>query len=223
MGRATHLALVASLSLAGLSSPVGAQTTVVTARQQRFFFRGALGVGYGSFTSATSAGDFTLAGVGALGNFAIGVHLYRGLAVHIDACAMSLVTPTVRVSGRERPPASRADATSTLSIIGGGLTWAEHGGLLWASVSGGVAVLGVEIPAAMTTATGGTTPTFGLTQLGWGLNVLVGKDWPIVYGWRVGGALHGIFAQMADQADMGGSAPTWANVGAGVSLTVSDR
>lgn len=214
--------MVTSLSLAALSPSASAQTTVLSARQQRFFFRGALGVGYGSFTSGTARGDFTLAGVGALGNFAIGVHLYRGLAVHIDACAMSLVTPAVRIAGVDRPSASRADATSTMSIIGGGLTWAERDGLLWASVSGGVAVLGVEIPATMATATGNATPTFGLTQLGWGLNLLVGKDWPIVYGWRVGGALHAIFSQMADQTYMG-STPTWANLGAGLSLTVTDR
>ncbi len=222
MRRATLFALAVSLSLAGLCPSAGAQTTVVTARRQRFFFRGALGVGYGSFTSATASGDFTLAGVGALGNFAIGVRVYRGLAVHIDACAMTLVTPGVRVAGRDRPSASRADATSTMSIIGGGLTWADRDGLLWASLSGGVAVLGIEIPATMATSTGTATPTFGITQLGWGLSLLVGKDWPVVYGWHVGGALHALVGQMADQSYMG-STPTWANVGAGLSLTVTDR
>ncbi len=195
-----------------------AQEAAVTARLQRFFFRGALGVGYGSFSTGTSTGELVLAGTGALGNFAVGVNLHRSLAVHVDACAMSLVTPTLYVGGNERSIASRADSTSTLSIIGGGVTFSAPGRLLWASASGGVAVLGVEIPGAAAD----SAAAFGLTQLGWGLNLLVGRDWPIVYNWRVGLALHGIVAQLPDQPFMG-STPTWTALGGGLSLTVTDR
>ncbi len=222
MRRAPPFTLAVALALSGIAREASAQSVALTARMQRFFFRGALGVGYGSFSGSTSVGALSMHGAGAMGNFAIGVNLIRGLAIHVDACAMSLVTPVVTVNGVDRTSVSNADATTTTSIIGGGLTWSDRGGLLWVSATGGVAVLGVEIPAAMVTATGVTTPTFGLTQLGWGVNVLAGHDWPIVYNWRIGLALHGIFTQVPDQPFMG-STPTWENFGGGLSLTVSDR
>jgi hypothetical protein len=222
MRRATSLLLALGFSLLAAPRDVSAQTVALTARMQRFYFHGALGVGYGRFASSTGAGQITLHGAGAMGNFAIGVNLVRGLSVHVDACAMALVTPTVSVNNVDQPTVSRADSTSTTSIIGGGLTWTQHDGLVWVSLAGGVSVLGVEIPSAMSSSTGVSAPAYGLTQFGWGVNLLAGHDWPIVYNWRVGLALQAIFTQMPDQPFMG-STPTWENFGGGLSLTVSDR
>lgn len=222
MRRATPLLLALGLSLLAAPREAGAQTAALTARMQRFYFHGVLGVGYGRFASSTGAGQITLQGAGAMGNFAIGINLVRGLSVHVDACAMALVTPTVSVNNVDQPAVSRADSTSTTSIIGGGLTWSDRGGLVWVSLAGGVSVLGVEIPSAMSSSTGVSAPAYGLTQYGWGVHLLAGHDWPIVYNWRVGLALQAIFTQMPDQPFMG-STPTWENFGGGLSLTVSDR
>lgn len=215
MRRAPLATIVTALALSLADRSASAQTMALTSRMQRFFFRGVLGVGYGSFGSDTAVGAITIRGVGAMGNFAIGVNLVRGLAVHVDACAMSLVNPTFAVNGVENT--SSNDATTTTSIIGGGLTWSDRGGLAWVSVSGGVSVLGIETGVVSRTSSG-----FGLTRLGWGVNVLAGHDWPIIYNWRVGAALHAIFSQTADQPG-GATAPTWENFGGGVSLTVSER
>ncbi len=215
MRRVPLATIAVALSLVLADRVVAAQTMALTSRMQRFFFRGVLGIGYGVFGSDTSIGALSIRGVGAMGNFAIGVNLVRGLAVHVDACAMSLVNPTFSVNGAART--SSNDATTTTSIIGGGVTWSDRGGLVWVSVSGGVSVLGIETGVVSTASSG-----FGLTRLGWGLNVLAGHDWPIIYNWRVGAALHAIFSQSADQPG-GPSAPTWENFGGGVSLTVSER
>lgn len=216
MRRASHNMLVAALASALLASETAsAQTMALTTRMQRFFFRGALGIGYGAFGSETSVGSLAIRGAGAMGNFAIGVNLVRGLAVHVDACAMSLVNPTFSVNGVGNTSAN--DATTTTSIIGGGLTWSDRGGLLWVSLSGGVSVIGIETGVVTRTSSG-----YGLTSLGWGLNLLAGHDWPIIYNWRVGAALHAIYSQAKDQPG-GPEAPTWQGFGGGVSLTVSER
>jgi hypothetical protein len=188
-----------------------------------FFFRGVLGVGYGGFVTAGSAVDIAIRGPGALGNFAVGLALPRGFAVHLDACALALVTPTVTVNGRDRESAQPADSTTTLSIIGAGLTW-RHPSRLWASLSGGVAVMGVEIPGATcrNAMTGRSFDcSFALTQLGGGANVLLGRDWPLAYAWKIGVALHGLVAAVPDRPDPTGLQPLWITFGGGASLVIS--
>mgnify|MGYP000943000809 CR=1 FL=1 len=202
---ARHLTLVALAS-----APAIAHAQAASARPQRFYFRGVLGVGYGVFGDDVGS---RIAGFGALGNFALGVHIAYGIAVHIDACAMSLVSPTYSVNGAVVASRGTADSTSTTSIIGGGVTW-RHPSLFWVSVSGGVSVLGVEKPGAM--------DSFGRTGLGWGLNILAGRDWTFAHTWHVGVALHGLVAGMPDQP-VGRVTPMWTSLGGGVSITVTDH
>lgn len=210
--------LVACLATAAaLALPAGARAEGV-----RFFFRGALGAGYGGFVTSGSGPEVAIHGPGALGNFAVGLSLGRGFAVHIDACAMALVSPTVTVNGTDRESPTAADSTTTLSIIGGGVTW-RHPSNFWGSVSGGVAVMGVEIPGGVC-----TDPTtmrrfdcsYALTQLGGGAILLVGRDWPLAYAWRIGAAVHGVFAAVPDQP-AGGVQPLWLSFGGGASLVIT--
>jgi hypothetical protein len=200
-----------------MASPGGAR-----AQAGRFFFRGALGVGYGAFVTAVEGPSASIVGLGALGNFALGVTLGRGFAVHIDACAMALVTPTVTVNGRVRESAMRADSTTTLSIVGGGLTW-RHRSRFWGSLSGGVAIVGVEIPDALcrNPRTGESFDcSFALTELGGGANLLVGRDWPLAYAWHIGVALHAALAAVPDQP-ANGVQPLWLAFGGGASLVIT--
>ncbi len=199
-----------------------ARAQTAAPRAQRFYGRGVLGVGYGLYATTTRAGDIKISGLGVTWNFAVGVNIARGFSAHVDAAAMSLITPSVTTAGVDRVAPDRADSTSTLTLFGGGVTWSHPAHLLWASLSGGVAVLGVELPAAQRTSAGTTTPTYGQTQYGWGLNLLVGHDWPLVYHWRAGLALQAVFAQVPDQP-FEGSTPTWTAFGGGLSLTIVDR
>jgi hypothetical protein len=208
------------VAAAALALPAAAR-----AETPRFYFRGALGVGYGGFFTTGSGPSITLRGLGAMGNFAVGVNLSRAFAIHIDACAMALVTPTVLVNGTERTSAQPADSTTTLSIIGGGVTW-RHPSQFWASLSGGVAIMGVEIPGATCRdpMTGRSFDcSFALTELGGGANVLVGRSWPLAYGWRIGASVHAIFAAVPDRADTTGAQPLWITLGGGASLVVTDQ
>jgi len=208
------------VAVAALALPTAAR-----AETPRFYFRGALGVGYGGFFTTGSGPSVTIRGLGAMGNFAVGVNLSRAFAVHVDACAMALVTPTVVVNDAERISPQRADSTTTLSIIGGGVTW-RHPSQFWASLSGGVAIMGVEIPGA--TCRSPTTGldfncSYGLTELGGGVNVLVGRSWPLAYGWRIGAAVHGLFAAVPDRPDNTGAQPLWVTLGGGASLVITDQ
>jgi len=214
----TKRTLAACLATAAaLALPAGARAEGV-----RFFFRGALGAGYGGFVTTGAGPDVTIQGLGALGNFAVGLSLGRGFAVHIDACAMALVSPTVTVNGTDRESPTAADSTTTLSIIGGGVTW-RHPSNFWGSVSGGVAIVGVEIPGAtcVNPMTGVNFDcSYALTQLGGGAILLVGRDWPLAYAWRIGAAVHGAFAAVPDQP-AGGVQPLWLSFGGGASLVIT--
>ena len=202
---------------AALALPAGARAEGV-----RFFFRGALGAGYGGFVNGGSGPSVAIHGLGALGNFAVGLSLGRGFAVHVDACAMALVSPTVTVNGAERESPTAADSTTTLSIIGGGVTW-RHPSNFWVSLSGGVAIMGVEIPGAMCVnpQTGASFDcSYALTQLVGGVNVQVGRDWPLAYAWRIGASLHTAFAAVPDQP-AGGVQPLYLAFGGGASLVIT--
>jgi hypothetical protein len=213
--------LTASLvAAAALALPAAA-----LAETPRFYFRGALGVGYGGFFTTGSGPSVTIRGLGAMGNFAIGVNLSSSFAVHIDACAMALVTPTVVVNNVVRMSDQPADSTTTLSIIGAGFRW-QHPSRLWASLSLGVAIMGVEIPGAVcrNPMTGRNFDcSYALTQLGGGANVLVGRSWPLAYGWRIGGAVHAIVAAIPDRPDNTGAQPLWMALGGGASLVITDQ
>jgi hypothetical protein len=225
------LFLTTVMALCVVTQEVCAQT--VTVEQQRFFFRGALGMGYGTFWTDTflneirAVGTLRISGLGAFGDFSIGMSLIpKRLAFHVDACALSLVTPSISVAGSPRTALVSADSTTTLSIIGGGTTvhlpWAN----VWGSVVGGVSILGVEIPVTQTRAGMGAVvqaATYGRTQLGWGLNILAGRDFPIIYNWSLGVSAHVIVASVPDVADAMGNAAQWYGVGGGVSLSLTDH
>jgi len=208
------------VAAAALALPAAAR-----AETARFYFRGALGVGYGGFFTTGSGPTVTLRGLGAMGNFAVGFNLSRAFAVHIDACAMALVTPTVIVNAAERSSSQPADSTTTLSLIGAGVTW-RHPSHFWVSLSAGVTIMGVEIPGATCRdpMTGRSFDcSFALTQLGGGANVLVGRSWPLAYGWRIGAAVHGLFAAVPDRPDNTGAQPLWVTLGGGASLVITDQ
>lgn len=203
-----------------------AVTPVTHAQSQRvgrqwFYFRGVLGVGYGTFVASTRMGETRLSGVGALGNFALGLTVVaERLAVHVDACAMSLVTPTVSLPRGSLTVSDRVDATSTTSILGAGVTYNHQPWSAWASLTVGASILAVEFPVVLPT--GALETRYSVTPVGWGFNLLVGKDWPMAYHWNLGLALQILFSQVPDRP-FEGEVPLWTNLGAGLSLTVIDR
>jgi hypothetical protein len=225
------LFLTTVMALCFVTQEVCAQT--VTVEQQRFFFRGALGIGYGTVWSETlikeidAIGTLRLSGLGAYGNFSIGMSLIpKRLAFHVDACALSLVSPSISIAGSPRIALVNADSTTTLSIIGGGTTvhlpWAN----VWASVVGGASILSVEIPVSRASSGMGAAvraPTYGRTQVGWGLNLLAGRDFPIIYNWSLGVSAHVIVASLPDVPNAAGDVAQWYGIGGGVSLSLTDH
>lgn len=183
-------------------------------RPQLFHFRGALGPAYGALSTTVRGGDVRLSGFGVLGNFAMGLQVARGLAVHLDASALALVDPAVTVGSMEGS-ARGGDATSTTSVLGGGVTYRHAATHVWASLSGGISVLSVEIPSAM-------GASYGLTDLGWGLTLLAGHDWTFLRSWHFGVAIQALVSVVPDRPVMG-EVPTWVIAGGGVAFTIADQ
>ncbi len=213
-------ALLVAGAIVAAAPDAGAQNTRFT----RFFFRAALGVGYGFATTSitarnaatgrTTTTETTIRGAGSVAAFAIGVNVVRNLALHVDAAALALVNPSLRVNDLERT-GTGANTTTAVSLVGAGVTW-RIPSVLWASVTGGATVLSVELPDAR-------NASHGLTDFGWGLSALVGRDFDLIDSWHVGVALHGLFAQMPDRAVGAGDPPTWTLGGVGLTVSVVEQ
>jgi len=207
------------LAAAALTWPRGARAE--GRAFQRFFFRMALGGGYG-FTSASAIFPIrpepvvlSYEGGAVLGAFSLGAFVAPGFAVHLDASASALLTPAVAFDGM-RYELGTSDFTTSMSMVGAGFTW-THTSNAWVSLAGGVMQISAEFPFER--AAGHLLTTFG----GAG-QLMVGYDRRVAEHWFLGGALHGMVGWVPEApTDMYGFLSTWFAASVGAVVTIGSR
>ncbi len=171
-----------------------------------FMFRVTLGPGWGSFTERSSVttigsgGDsvelgeqvLDVSGAGLLLGLDLGTALGASTTLHARLSEMSLPDPGIRADGETLTP--RGDATRAPTYLGAALTHYLMPLHLYGTASVGLAVL--RRP--------GFDGDTSLGDVGWGLNVDVGKEWWVSDNWGVGlAARYFWLSSSADAADGG--------------------
>ncbi|MDD9932007.1 MAG: hypothetical protein OXT09_00310 [Myxococcales bacterium] len=154
-----------------------------------FMFRVTLGPGWGSFTERSSVATIgsagsdrielgqqvlDVSGAGLLLGLDLGTALGASTALHARLSEMSLPDPGIRADGEELAP--RGDSTRAPTYLGAALSHYLMPLNLYGTASVGLAVLRQP----------GFDGDTSLGDVGWGLNLDVGKEWWVSDNWGVG-------------------------------------
>lgn len=187
------------------------QPAMVYAHYRRVMWRLGVGGAYGSFGTTINGTDFRVSGGGVNYNAAIGYAVADNFALHVDLNGVTLFSPGVSSSASST--ISVASGTSyTTGIVGGGFTYYFMPFNFMLSGSVGLALLQAD------STYGGAT--LGQSRLGFGANVLFGKEWFIGNGLGLGVAGQVLYALIPDQ-EFAGTTPLWHNVAVGAMVTMS--
>ncbi|MGB9081553.1 MAG: autotransporter outer membrane beta-barrel domain-containing protein [Desulfuromonadaceae bacterium] len=149
-----------------------------------FFLRVAPGFGWNTTSSDTGGSEVELSGVSGMFNLAIGGAVAQDLVLHLDISGVGTSDPKVRVNGTERA----ADVSSaTTSMAGIGLTYYFPSNVY---VTGAVGI------AKSRNKSGGIEYT---TDTGFGVNLMVGKEWWVSDNWGLGVAGQFLYTNCPDK------------------------
>ena len=176
----------------------------VYAHSVGFFFRGGIGLGYGNFSTSASVGDVRFSGLAVQLDLGLGFAFTREFALHLDVAGASLASPSLSVGSAALSTSSGISATTSLVGVGG--TYYLMPANLYVSGTIGAAILAAEIP---------TTAGYRRAEsgIGWGVNVMAGKEWFIGGSWSLGVAAQLIYTRTPDTDTS--STVYWNNLAAG--------
>ncbi|MDH5493598.1 MAG: hypothetical protein OEY14_16715 [Myxococcales bacterium] len=143
-----------------------------------FFFRGTIGLGYGSASISDSAGtDLIVSGTGVAFRLGIGGSVAPNLAIYADLGGVGVPGPDVEYGGLSGSASS--DTTMVLAGVGVGLSYY----LMPANLYVGGALRAMQLSSD--DGRGGTSES----DLGFGIAFVFGKEFWVGGGWGLGPAL----------------------------------
>lgn len=149
-----------------------------------FFLRVAPGFGWNTTSSEFGSNEIELSGVSGLFNFAIGGSVAQDLILHMDVSGVRTSDPKVEINGSEQAADVSSSSTSLLAI---GLTY---------YFSSNMYVTGAAGVAKSKNESGGIE---GETDTGYGLNVMIGKEWWVSDNWGLGLAGQFLYTNCPDK------------------------
>lgn len=180
-----------------------------------WFFRGALGAGFG-LNSVSGDSAFTVTGPAILADVAFGWTLADNFALHFDVAAATVLSPSLSTSATSSGGTStftaRLDSTNvTQSMAGVGATWYLPEFLGYFSANAGLALVQAEVYS------GSATTRYGESRLGFGLNLIGGKEWLLTNRWTFGVGAQVLYSVVPDQDNH-----LWNNLAGGLVLSFTD-
>lgn len=154
-----------------------------------FFLRLSTGLGYAS-VSGDNDNSATFKGATSQSSIAIGGIVTENLALHADIFAVTLVSPDVTIGGITY---SDLDITMRAGALGIGLTYYFMPLNLYLSGSIGAAVASTKVVF-----TDSTSRTYE-SGTGFGLNLMVGKEWWVSENWGIGVAGQLIYVDISTE------------------------
>jgi len=191
--KASHLTVGAVALLTALSA--GREAAAQSLIHQGFMARLSLGIGYLSASESGSAGDLTISGLTGTMNLALGVFVVPNLALHGTVWGGSAINPEVSVGSVS---ATTANVTLTAVGLGVGATYFFQPFDVYASASIGASVVEAERVSGLVTVR-------AQTGTGWGLNLLVGRQFALSPTFGLGGAFQVSYQSNPDRSSSGAS------------------
>lgn len=152
-----------------------------------FFLRVAPGFGWNETSSDISSNKVKMSGVSGLFNFAVGGAVTQDLILQLDVSGLSTSDPKVTVNGKDQ---SNVTSAST-SLVGIGMTYYFPSNYY---ITGAVGM------AKSSNKSNGTTYK---TDSGYGVNVLIGKEWWVSDNWGLGLAGQLLYTNCPDKSIAG--------------------
>ena len=152
-----------------------------------FYLRLASGFGGTAAVEDYDGDEFIISGESSNTTIGIGYALRENFIVNLDIFGSIMVDPELEINGKV---IGEADAEVTFSNVGLGLTYYIMPSNFYLSGSFGFAICQVE-----------TDYTTFDTDLGYGLNIMVGKEWWVSDNWGIGIATHLLYSRIPDNDD----------------------
>jgi len=168
-----------------------------------------MGPGYSSMSASSGGSDITVSGGGIELSLALGGAVAPNLILFGQIVGNSSIDPHIEVSGLG---SGDAKGSATVSGFGAGITYYVMPANVYLSGSA---------LATRLTISDEDGNDVGKTNLGFGLNLSVGKEWWVSDNWGLGGAVQFMAARMEDQGEPGGGKPTWTSVAFALALSAT--
>ena len=149
-----------------------------------FFIRLAPGLGVSSSSEKISGDKFEFDGMSTAFNFAIGGAIAENLILQLDLSSSNISDPDVTLNGQDL---GSLDGDLSTSLVGIGLTYYFPTNFY---LSGAIGVAKSEIE------TNGQT---GETDNGYGINLMIGKEWWVSDNWGIGVAGQLLYTSCPDK------------------------
>jgi hypothetical protein len=156
-----------------------------------FFLRLAPGFGWNETSSDSGGNSLKMSGVSGLFNFAVGGAVAQDLIIQLDVSGVSTPDPKVKLNGTD---ISSSVSSSSTAMVGIGMTYYFPSNFY---LTGAVGM------AESRNKTSGSTNS---TDTGFGVNVMVGKEWWVSDDWGLGLAGQFLFTRCPDKS-FNGSRP----------------
>ncbi|TNF37695.1 MAG: hypothetical protein EP329_02455 [Deltaproteobacteria bacterium] len=178
------LALALSLALAAPAAaapPARKHTPYSAFNHNGFLMRLAVGFGYTRASQDADDGNLVLAGGGGLASLAFGGMIGKNLALNADIFGSSAFEPAVVVDGEDIGDAR--DTTMSIGAVGLGVTYYLMPANVYFAASFGAAKGRIETRAATVF---GTFVARSTSDVGFAINLMIGKEWWVGPEWGIG-------------------------------------
>ncbi|RKU18352.1 hypothetical protein C6501_02695 [Candidatus Poribacteria bacterium] len=189
------IVLISALVLIGVQNVCFGQAAVEASnndtkhKHDGFYFHLAPGFGGTAIGEVDERDELIISGGSSNTKIGIGYALVENLIVSLDIFGSVLVDPEVEINGQEL---GEADAELTIANVGLGMTYYLMPSNFYLSGSIGLA-------------TGELETDFGTfdTDLGYGINFALGKEWWVSDNWGLGVATHLYYSSLPDENSIG--------------------
>lgn len=176
------LALTLTSLPAGAAPPPPDKHTPYSAfNHNGFLMRLSAGFGYTRASQDSSDGSLVLAGGGGMASVAFGAVIAKNLALNLDIFGSSAFKPAVVVDGADIGDAS--NTTVSVGAVGLGVTYYLMPANVYVALSFGAAKGRIETRARTIL---GTVVFAADSDVGFAVNVMVGKEWWVGREWGIG-------------------------------------
>ncbi|PKN58236.1 MAG: hypothetical protein CVU56_06855 [Deltaproteobacteria bacterium HGW-Deltaproteobacteria-14] len=161
--------------------PSGKHTPYSAFNHNGFLMRLSAGFGYTRASQDSSDGSLVLSGGGGMASLAFGGMIAKNLALNVDIFGSSAFEPAVVVDGTDIGDAS--STTMSVGAIGLGVTYYLMPANVYLALSFGAAKGRLETRARTVF---GTIVFKDTSDVGFAVNVMVGKEWWVGREWGIG-------------------------------------
>ena len=188
------LALLLAAPAASARNPDAKHTPHSAHHHNGLFMRLAAGIGFARAGQSSSGSELVLSGAGGSASLAFGGIIAPNLALNVDLFGVSAVGPKVELDGVDQGDAN--NTTMSLAAVGVGVTYYFMPINLYVAASVGPAVGRLETRIS-------DMVFRDDSDIGLGVNAMVGKEWWVGREWAIGLAGQLVFATLpGDNADI---------------------